>query len=63
MMKDRDLVIEKFGWRLRFYIGSTSQIWKRLWKWRFEGVRGSNYGITLRLRGEQCIGIQLRTRF
>ena len=61
-MKDRNLILHPPGLWLRLYIGSTGNR-RRLRPWSFPGVSGRvNHGITLRLRGEQCIGMQWRRR-
>lgn len=61
-MKQRNHIVQKFGWWIRFYSGSTANR-RRLWRWRFEGIKGTNYGITLRLFEEECIGIQWRRSY
>lgn len=54
-----NIVVNRFGWRVRFYSGDTSDK-RHLWKWKFRGVYNINHGITLRLFGEFCLGIQWR---
>jgi hypothetical protein len=54
-----NLVVERFGWWVRLYIGSTANR-RRLWRWSFDGIAGRHHGITLRLWGERCVGLQRR---
>jgi hypothetical protein len=53
------IVVDRLGWWVRFYAGGTCNP-RRLWRWAFDGVAGRNHGVTLRLRGEDCVGIQWR---
>lgn len=51
----RSLVIERFGWWVRLYLGGTSKPDRSRW-WRSDLSRGAY----IRMRGEQVLGIQWR---
>jgi hypothetical protein len=61
-MSDKNFIKEVFGLWVRLYVGSTSDR-RRLWKWKFNGVKGLNHGITLRLDKERCVGLQWRKQW
>lgn len=55
MTRYRSLVIERFGWWVRLYLGGTSKPDRSRW-WRSDLSRGAY----VRLRGEQVVGVQWR---
>jgi hypothetical protein len=52
------LVLTRFGFRVRIYAGHTGRLpsLPRLWRWD----TGTSRGVSLRLRGERVIGVQWR---
>jgi hypothetical protein len=59
MIQPRDAVFDHFGWYFRVYYGSTTRQ-QRMFTTRVNGLRGVSHGVTLRLRGDKCVGMQIR---